>query len=219
MAKPKATWSTYGKGTEWWSIIQHPVAFDVGYETRGIKRFEFHIFPNAKDCAAGCKAQIAAWLAAGFVKLTPAEIEDIPQQGNGTSAYLGWTGPFPVDARYFRQGRVIHMLATRGDTLVRSGGLIGRDFGELENHYYGARVTPVLEQYSDPTFYKPVERAEVVALYAEARAAANAKSSSTSKSTGTKSKTKSTTTKRTKSTATKTRTKTKTKTKTSRKPR
>ncbi len=168
--KRKPTWSTYKKGGEWWSIILYERAYDLTYETRGVKRVEFHTFAKHANAKAAFDAQVAAWLADGYVKLTPEELEALPRQGDGVSAYLGWTAPFPVDARYYQYNSVIHAVMKRDDVVITTGGVVGKNFGELERHYHDGGGLAAGEQFeSSPNFYKPRTRAEVMKLYATAK--------------------------------------------------
>ena len=171
---PKSEWTTYKKGGEWWSIRLYPAGFDIGYETRGVRRFEFHKPPEA-EAEPRYDAYVARWIAEGFVKLTPAEEALLPTQTTGVSAYIDWIGPFPDDASYYRHRNLIYATFARGDAAVTTTGQIGRCFGELERHYYGIYAKNVLETYDDEPAYKPLDRAAVIALYAQAKKAKKAK--------------------------------------------
>jgi predicted DNA-binding WGR domain protein len=173
--KPTPRFAHYARGKEVWWIKLPPakLAFDTGFAAPRVKYYVNHYFKDAKRVGPAVKAQIAAWVADGFRAMSDAEAARLPDSGE---AYLGWVGPFPAGARYFvGPNRSVACAQQRAETLWCAGGIVGRDFAELQRitHYKDetqaaqALATEVAEHGSDG--WKPVERAELVARYKRKR--------------------------------------------------
>jgi hypothetical protein len=165
----------YARGKATWWIRVAPLAFDTCYETPSVKYFASHYgFKRAKDCAARAREQVAAWEEEGFESVDEATFTKLARS---TTAYIGWTGPFPKDARYYVENkRIIRCIAQRGDALWSSGGVLGKDFAELQSftHFKSSElaakaVAAEIARHDSTSFYKPIERAELIARYKQAR--------------------------------------------------
>jgi hypothetical protein len=162
----------FQKGKNHRAIQTHTRALDAEFEAPGMRRYENHYFSSPKETKAAAKKLIASWRADGFREISPEVALARPRQGTG--AYLGWIGPFASDAHYFLENKkIVRCIALRGDAVMSTGGIVGKDFGELTSLRHSKNAEKAfaddLARLRATKFYQPIERDGLMALYAKKR--------------------------------------------------
>lgn len=128
---PEYEWQVFGRNGEARAIKVAETALDIDRESKSVKEFTIHAFPDAARTAAFAKTIVDGWLAEGFKPITSEEAKAL-------ASFSGdYVGPLPADARYFVEKRgklkIVRGWALRGDTVWSAMGTAGSSFGELVN--------------------------------------------------------------------------------------
>lgn len=164
-AEAADAWQFFAKGKATRAYKAAPLAIDTEHEAPGVKYYANHYYPTEKHCRASVKQLVAAWKREGF---RPIDRATYAKLGIATSAYIGWVGPFPEGGVYWLENKkVVRCLVLEGDAVVSLGGLVGKNFAELQNyrHYESAeaaRRALDAEVAARDATYKRITRVELV---------------------------------------------------------
>lgn len=128
---PEHEWEVFGRNGEARALKVAETGLSIDRESKTVKEFTMHAFPDAARTAAFAKALVAGWLAEGFKPISSDEARAL-------ASYSGdFVGPLPTDAKYFVEKRgklkIVRGFALRGDTVWSAMGAAGSSFGELVN--------------------------------------------------------------------------------------
>lgn len=128
---PSPEWQRFVRGGERRSIKVADTGLSIDRESKTLKEFTMHAFPDEARTVAFAKAQTDAWLSEGFKRVSEEEAMRLP-------GFTGdFVGPLPEDARFFIEKRgkltIVRAWALRGDSVWSAMGHAGSSFGELVN--------------------------------------------------------------------------------------
>lgn len=160
----------FARGKETKCLIVHPMAVDTEHEGPGKKFYANHYFKEKGASARFGREQIDEWKGGGFKEV---DRETFLKLGIAKTAYIGWVGPFPQYAHYWLENKkIVRALDLVGDAIWSAGGLVGKNFAELQTYQHyktqqlaAAAYEAELNRYISTSFYKPISRAALVKLY------------------------------------------------------
>lgn len=166
-------WQHYGRGDESRALQVAETALTVDRESPRLKEVTMWTFPDARSTATTAKSLIEGWENDGFRALSADEAKAMPTR-EGHSI-----GEFPRDATYFlevqEKSSVVRAFSTFANTLWVSSGVAGISFGEavhISVHPSPADAKARFDAHLETARlfkWKPMTRAEVLALYPAAR--------------------------------------------------
>jgi hypothetical protein len=159
----------FARGKETKCLLVRELAVDTEHEGPGEKFYEYHTFKDRNAPAAFARDQIRAWKGAGF---TDVDRETFLSLAIAKTAYIGWVGPFPTDAKYWLESKkIVRAVGLIGDTIWSGGGVAGKNFNELQKYeHHKTQVAAAADfaakvEWHNSSSYKPIERAAVMKLY------------------------------------------------------
>lgn len=128
---PEREWNVFGRNGEARAIQVAETGLSIDRESKTVKEFTMHAFPDAARTSAFAKQTVDGWLAEGFKPISSEEALAQPKFSGD------FVGPLPADAKYFVEKRgklkIVRGFALRDDTVWSAMGRAGSSFGELVN--------------------------------------------------------------------------------------
>ncbi|MBL8917373.1 MAG: hypothetical protein JNJ54_00810 [Myxococcaceae bacterium] len=162
-------WQHFGRADESRALQVAETGLTVQRESPAVKEVTIWRFPDAQSTAATVKSLLGGWENDGFRPLTADEAKAMPRR-EGHSI-----GPFPREATYFlevqEKSSIVRAFSVFANTLWISSGVAGISFGEavhLSVHPSPAEAKARFDAHLETARlfkWKPMTRAEVVALY------------------------------------------------------
>lgn len=167
-------WQHFARGDEVRAIQVAEQGLDIDRQSLTVKELTMWSFPDAPSTATTAKSIIEGWENDGFRAISAEEAKGMPVLP------AHFVGEFPADATYFlevqKKSSVVRAFSVFANTLWTSTGVAGVSFGELV--HIEVRATPAEARARFETHletaklfkWRPMTRAEVVALYPGASA-------------------------------------------------
>lgn len=96
---PEREWNVFGRNGEARAIQVAETGLSIDRESKTVKEFTMHAFPDAARTSAFAKQTVDGWLAEGFKPISSEEALALPKFSGD------FVGPLPADAKYFVEKR------------------------------------------------------------------------------------------------------------------